>query len=128
MTLPHGPDRREPGKNRDPARNGRAVRRSAALQTAPATDPPPEKDRDWTRNPLTLSSVVLLHLGDEQGARAVNAALERKLAALPEGLRRTLTWDQGAEMAGHRQVTAGTGAGVFVCNAHAVGARDPTRT
>lgn len=62
--------------------------------------------------------VVLLHLGGEQGAQALGAALERKLQALPEGLRRTLTWDQGTEMAGHRQVTASTGASVFFCEAH----------
>lgn len=63
--------------------------------------------------------LVLLHLGGEQGARALSAALEAKLSTLPVGLRRTLTWDQGTEMAAHRQVTAGTGASVFFCNAHA---------
>lgn len=62
--------------------------------------------------------VMLLHLGDRQGADAVNAALQAKLCGLPAGLRQTVTWDQGTEMAGHRQVTASTGAGVFFCEAH----------
>ena len=62
--------------------------------------------------------LMLLHLDGEQGAQAVNAALEQKLSTLPEGLRQTLTWDQGTEMAGHRQVSASTGAHVFFCEAH----------
>ena len=62
--------------------------------------------------------VVLLHLDGGQGTQALNAALEHKLAVLPEPLRRSLTWDQGTEMAGHEQVTAGTGTSVFFCEAH----------
>jgi len=62
--------------------------------------------------------LMLLHLDGEQGAQAVNAALEHKLSTLPEGLRQTLTWDQGTEMAGHRQLSASTGAHVFFCEAH----------
>lgn len=42
------------------------------------------------------------------------AALER----LPQSLRRTLTWDQGKELALHQQITAATGTGVFFCDAH----------
>ena len=33
-------------------------------------------------------------------------------------LRRTLTWDQGKELAQHRQITVETGTSVFFCNAH----------
>ncbi len=33
-------------------------------------------------------------------------------------MRRTLTWDQGKELAEHLQITACTGAGVFFCEAH----------
>jgi len=46
--------------------------------------------------------------------RAITEALER----LPAGLRRTLTWDQGKELAHHQQITAATGTGVFFCDAH----------
>ncbi|MGC9219856.1 MAG: IS30 family transposase [Solirubrobacteraceae bacterium] len=62
--------------------------------------------------------VVLLGLDGGQGAQALNAALEHKLSTLPEPLRRSLTWDQGTEMAGHEQVTASTGTSVFFCEAH----------
>ncbi|WP_249019639.1 IS30 family transposase [Conexibacter sp. S30A1] len=62
--------------------------------------------------------VVLLHLDGGQGAQALNTALEHKLAVLPEALRRSLTWDQGTEMAGHEQLSASTGTSVFFCEAH----------
>jgi IS30 family transposase len=38
---------------------------------------------------------------------------------LPAELRRTLTWDQGKELALHQQITASTGTRVFFCDAHA---------
>ena len=46
---------------------------------------------------------------------AICEALER----LPAGLRRTLTWDQGKELAHHQQITQLTGTPVFFCDAHA---------
>jgi transposase, IS30 family len=46
--------------------------------------------------------------------QAIIDALER----VPVGLRRTLTWDQGKELAQHRQITVETGTSVFFCNAH----------
>ena len=33
-------------------------------------------------------------------------------------LRRTLTWDQGKELAQHLEITAATSTGVFFCDAH----------
>ncbi len=56
---------------------------------------------------------MLLNLDGGQGAQALNTALEHKLSTLPEPLRRSLTWDQGTEMAGHEQVSATAGACVF---------------
>ncbi|MGZ6693935.1 MAG: IS30 family transposase [Solirubrobacteraceae bacterium] len=52
-------------------------------------------------------------------ADAVRRAITFALAQLPEALRRTLTWDQGKELALHQQITASTGTVVFFCNAHA---------
>jgi IS30 family transposase len=46
--------------------------------------------------------------------QAISDALER----VPVGLRRTLTWDQGKELARHRQITVETGTSVFFCNPH----------
>ena len=48
----------------------------------------------------------------------VRQAITRALESLPQPLRRTLTWDQGKELAMHQQITAGIGTGVFFCEAH----------
>src|SRR4051812_17722641 len=40
------------------------------------------------------------------------------LGALAPHLRRTLTWDQGKELALHHQITANTGTRVYFCDAH----------
>jgi IS30 family transposase len=48
----------------------------------------------------------------------VRHAITAALAELPAGLRRTLTWDQGKELALHPQITAATGTHVFFCDAH----------
>ena len=52
-------------------------------------------------------------------AEAVREGIEAALRCLPEGLRRTLTWDQGKELALHQPITAATGTDVFFCDAHA---------
>jgi len=52
------------------------------------------------------------------GAEAVRAAIASALTALPEPLRRSLTWDQGAEMAQHVQLRLDTGLPVFFCDPH----------
>ena len=47
----------------------------------------------------------------------MHAALVRTLGRLPAGLRRTLTWDQGTEMARHLDVTADAGIRMYFCDA-----------
>ena len=49
------------------------------------------------------------------GAEAVRAAIASAMTALPEPLRRSLTWDQGAEMAQHARLRLDTGLPVFFC-------------
>jgi IS30 family transposase len=57
-----------------------------------------------------------LHLQDGVStAETVAQALRTALALLPAALRRTLTWDQGKELAQHQQITAQTGTSVFFC-------------
>lgn len=47
------------------------------------------------------------------GAVAMNAALTKSMTALPEQLRKTLTWDRGKELSVHAQFTLETGTKVF---------------
>jgi IS30 family transposase len=83
----------------------------------------------------TTRFTMLLHLprmeghGDEprikngpalagHGAEAVRDAIASSIATLPEQLRRSLTWDQGAEMAQHAQLRIHTGLAIYFCDPH----------
>lgn len=50
------------------------------------------------------------------GAEAVRNAITRAMAKLPKQLKRSLTWDQGTEMAQHAQLTIETGLQVYFCD------------
>ena len=50
------------------------------------------------------------------GAEAVRDAISRAIIALPEQLRRSLTWDQGAELAQHARLTIDAGLQVYFCD------------
>ena len=50
------------------------------------------------------------------GAEAVRDAIARAIVTLPEQLRRSLTWDQGAEMAQHAQLRIQAGLPVYFCD------------
>ena len=63
----------------------------------------------------TSRYVMLAHLGRERGAEAVRDSLIATVRGLPEVLRGTLTWDQGAEMSEHRAFTVATDMQVFFC-------------
>jgi IS30 family transposase len=52
------------------------------------------------------------------GAEAVSEAITRAITTLPEQLRRSLTWDQGAEMAQHARVKIDAGVQVYFCDPH----------
>lgn len=58
--------------------------------------------------------LILVYLG-RRTSEAVRDALVDVAAALPTGLRRSLTWDQGKEMSRHRDFTVATGMPVFFC-------------
>ena len=81
----------------------------------------------------TTRFTVLLHLpgmhghGDQprahngpalagHGAEAVRDAIATSIATLPDQLRRSLTWDQGAEMAQHARLRIDTGLEVYFCD------------
>ncbi|MDJ0317380.1 IS30 family transposase, partial [Arthrobacter antibioticus] len=61
---------------------------------------------------------VLVHLPHDHGAIAVREALVKAINALPEHLRKSLTWDQGTELAQHRQITLATRMDIYFCDPH----------
>ena len=63
--------------------------------------------------------VLLFQLpGGRIGAEPVREGLAASILRLPAGLRRSLTWDQGHEMAEHLRFTIDTGVAVYFCNPH----------
>ena len=60
--------------------------------------------------------VMLIALPDGHRADVVADALAAKIIELPEQLRRSLTWDQGKEMASHVRFTNETGVPVYFCD------------
>jgi IS30 family transposase len=62
--------------------------------------------------------VMLLHLPGRYSAEAVAAALTAKVQTLPEHLVRSITWDQGMEMAHHARFSLDTGVAVYFCDPH----------
>ena len=52
------------------------------------------------------------------GAEAVRDAIVEQIATLPAELRRSLTWDQGAEMARHAELRLQAGIDVYFCDPH----------
>jgi IS30 family transposase len=67
----------------------------------------------------TSRLTMLLHLPEDHTAGSVRAAATETILALPQALRRTLTWDQGREMADHVSFTVDTGVQVYFCDPHA---------
>jgi len=57
--------------------------------------------------------LTLIPLPDGHGSAAVADALIARLAAIPSWFARTLTWDNGTEMAQHQRVTSETGIQVY---------------
>ena len=62
--------------------------------------------------------VMLLHLPDDHGALALQEAIVAKMAQLPTILRKTLTWDQGREMANHIAIAEAAELGIYFCDPH----------
>ena len=69
--------------------------------------PPMEHDGPRVKNGPALAG---------HGAEAVRDAIAGTITTLPEQLRRSLTWDQGAEMAQHAQLRIDTGLPVYFCD------------
>ena len=66
----------------------------------------------------TTRFVMLLHLPEDHTALAVQEAIVTKMAQLPAILRKTLTWDQGSEMANHVAIAAAAELDIYFCDPH----------
>jgi transposase, IS30 family len=62
--------------------------------------------------------VILLHLPGRHTAQAVREAMAAAILTLPASLRRSITWDQGSEMAEHVQFRVDTDVEVYFCDPH----------
>jgi len=67
----------------------------------------------------TTRHVLLPHLPGGRGAASADQAMRTAIAGLPGELFRTITWDQGKEMAFHAAFTIATGTQVYFCDPHA---------
>ncbi len=67
----------------------------------------------------TSRFVLLLRLQNGRAAVGVEAAMRRAIRSLPRELVRSITWDQGSEMATHTDFTVATGVPIYFCDPHA---------
>ena len=66
----------------------------------------------------TTRYVMLGHLPGGHTAEEVRDVLVPLIATLPEHLRGSLTWDQGCEMAAHKQFSVATTMAIYFCDPH----------
>jgi IS30 family transposase len=66
----------------------------------------------------TTRFAMLVPLPEGKSAPAVAAALTPVIAGLPDALRRSLTWDQGKEMAMHAQIAVAADCEIYFCDPH----------
>lgn len=62
--------------------------------------------------------VMLIGLPEGKSAEHVRLALTQKIQQLPAELHRSLTWDQGSELAEHLKFSVDTGVQVYFCDPH----------
>jgi IS30 family transposase len=62
--------------------------------------------------------VLLARLGNDRTTRHVTQALKKRIGDLPSQLLRSLTWEQGRELAAHQAFTIDTGIDVYFCDPH----------
>ncbi len=86
---------------------GTLVERSSRFTMLLHLPPPVDRSKPSTKHAPPVSG---------HGAEAVRDAITEAITTMPEQLRRSLTWDQGAEMAQHTQLRIDTGLPVYFCD------------
>ena len=66
----------------------------------------------------TSGFTMLLCLPDNRRAATVAEVMQQQIETLPAQLRRSITWDQGIEMADHAKFTVATGIPIYFCHPH----------
>lgn len=61
---------------------------------------------------------ILLHLPGDHTAATVQEAIVAKMGQLPALLRKSLTWDQGSELANHLAIAEATDLDIYFCDPH----------
>lgn len=64
----------------------------------------------------TSRYLMLLHLPLRHNAEHVRDVLAEQVAAVPRGLLRSITWDQGVEMGRHHEFTTASGIPIYFCD------------
>jgi len=133
LSLRTGRARRKPHRRSDARRSGGFADPMVMISDRPAEVADRAVPGHWEGDLITGESnrtaigtlverstrfVMLLHLPIDHGAVAVRDALLASIATLPAQLRKSLTWDQGKEMARHREFTVATDIQVFFCDPH----------
>jgi IS30 family transposase len=67
----------------------------------------------------TTGFLLLIALPDNRQAATLTEALQRQIRTLPAQLCKSITWDQGSEMADHVAFTIATNIAVYFCDPHA---------
>ncbi len=66
----------------------------------------------------TTRLTLLLHLPNDRTPETVRKTMAKAIRTLPEAIRRSITWDQGKEIAEHARFTVDTGVQVYFCDPH----------
>lgn len=62
--------------------------------------------------------LLLLELPNGHSAAELEIAMRKAIRRMPEELRRSITWDQGSEMARHNEIRIATGVQIYFCDPH----------
>jgi len=103
----HGHDLRAAGRGRGPGRAWSLGGRSHLGQGQRSIGTLVERSTRY---------VVLVRLADGKSAPAVRKALAKRIVTLPTELRRSITWDQGKELAEHVRFNVDTGVQIYFCD------------